>query len=543
MRHVSSAPASSSSSSRYDAARGDDSRSARAPLHADLAVVGPSGPPGVIGQFARPSSTTASRASSAAVSCSSVRVGVVVDASSRTSTLPTTPCGGPRPRKFVAVEPLRPQPVRPRVVATAPRRSPCNCVPPSSRAGPLAHRARGEQRAGSAPHQLVRLVVDVLLARAGAGRARDRAFGRAATRRARIPLSPLSRADSGGDGSSSPAMKSGASRNAASVRAAAAEIDLRSPRGRAGAARRAPRMTPAAPTYRFFIGSRRLPAVPLVGRPERVGVERRVDVGDDPADRRAHALLVPRRLRQRLERLRPVEHGGTLSLRGARSPRPLHGARRHPEPVRRGARGRRRRRGATCATARSRSTRTTPARRSASTAGNLYARIEATAPGTPIFLCAHLDTVPPTGRIEPVVDDDGIVRNAAGTILGADDKSAVAVDARGDAARALRTAAARRASSCSSRRRRRSACVGAARVRRVAARREARLRLRPGGADRRGHPRRAVLPVARVTFHGRAVARRDVPGGGPERDRRGRAGDRRPSARPGRRAARPRTSA
>src|SRR6266545_3505648 len=58
------------------------------------------------------------------------------------------------------------------------------------------------------------------------------------------------------------------------------------------------------------------------------------------------------------------------------------------------------------------------------TAGNLYTRIEATAPGTPIFLCAHLDTVPPTGRIEPVVDDEGVVRNAAGTILGADDKAA-----------------------------------------------------------------------------------------------------------------------
>jgi tripeptide aminopeptidase len=62
-----------------------------------------------------------------------------------------------------------------------------------------------------------------------------------------------------------------------------------------------------------------------------------------------------------------------------------------------------------------------------STAGNLYAQLEATAPGLPIFFCAHLDTVPPTGRIEPVVDDEGIVRNAAGTILGADDKAAVAV--------------------------------------------------------------------------------------------------------------------
>jgi tripeptide aminopeptidase len=62
-----------------------------------------------------------------------------------------------------------------------------------------------------------------------------------------------------------------------------------------------------------------------------------------------------------------------------------------------------------------------------STAGNLYARLAPTAPGTPIFLCAHLDTVPPEAAIEPVVGDDGIVRNAAGTILGADNKAAVAV--------------------------------------------------------------------------------------------------------------------
>ena len=60
-----------------------------------------------------------------------------------------------------------------------------------------------------------------------------------------------------------------------------------------------------------------------------------------------------------------------------------------------------------------------------STAGNLYARLAATADGTPIFLCAHLDTVPPVGAIEPVVVD-GVVRNAGGTILGADNKSAVA---------------------------------------------------------------------------------------------------------------------
>ena len=42
-----------------------------------------------------------------------------------------------------------------------------------------------------------------------------------------------------------------------------------------------------------------------------------------------------------------------------------------------------------------------------------------------MFLCAHLDTVPPEGPIEPVVTD-GVIRNAAGTILGADNKAAVA---------------------------------------------------------------------------------------------------------------------
>src|SRR4051812_6279289 len=60
-----------------------------------------------------------------------------------------------------------------------------------------------------------------------------------------------------------------------------------------------------------------------------------------------------------------------------------------------------------------------------STMGNLYARLEATAGGEPLLFCAHLDTVPPTAAIEPVVDD-GVVRNAAGTILGADNKAAVA---------------------------------------------------------------------------------------------------------------------
>ena len=59
-----------------------------------------------------------------------------------------------------------------------------------------------------------------------------------------------------------------------------------------------------------------------------------------------------------------------------------------------------------------------------STMGNIYARVEPTAEGMPLFFCAHLDTVPPSGPLEPVVDE-GVVRNAGGTILGADNKSAV----------------------------------------------------------------------------------------------------------------------
>jgi tripeptide aminopeptidase len=60
-------------------------------------------------------------------------------------------------------------------------------------------------------------------------------------------------------------------------------------------------------------------------------------------------------------------------------------------------------------------------------AGNIYCRLSATnGEGTPIFLCAHTDTVPPEATIEPVVAE-GFVRNATGTILGSDNKAAVVV--------------------------------------------------------------------------------------------------------------------
>jgi tripeptide aminopeptidase len=64
-----------------------------------------------------------------------------------------------------------------------------------------------------------------------------------------------------------------------------------------------------------------------------------------------------------------------------------------------------------------------------SDAGNLYARLAPTnggGDGVPLLLCAHLDTVPFDGELEPVVEE-GVVRNAGGTILGADNKAAVAV--------------------------------------------------------------------------------------------------------------------
>jgi tripeptide aminopeptidase len=60
-----------------------------------------------------------------------------------------------------------------------------------------------------------------------------------------------------------------------------------------------------------------------------------------------------------------------------------------------------------------------------STIGNLLARLPGRGEGAPVFFCAHLDTVPPQGTLEPVVGEDDIVRNAGGTILGADNKAAV----------------------------------------------------------------------------------------------------------------------
>jgi len=58
-------------------------------------------------------------------------------------------------------------------------------------------------------------------------------------------------------------------------------------------------------------------------------------------------------------------------------------------------------------------------------AGNILARL----PGAGdewVMFCAHIDTVPHAGQIE-VVETDGVFRSAGNTILGADNKAAVAV--------------------------------------------------------------------------------------------------------------------
>ncbi len=132
--------------------------------------------------------------------------------------------------------------------------------------------------------------------------------------------------------------------------------------------------------------------------------------------RRARAVTRARRRARRPVGFSPGAAGGPRSLLRARGV---------AEPARRGARRRRRGARATSATCGLPVDEDDAGPRVGSTMGNIYARIEPTADGEPLFLCAHLDTVPPTAAIEPVVED-GVVRNAAGTILGGDNKAAVA---------------------------------------------------------------------------------------------------------------------
>ena len=62
------------------------------------------------------------------------------------------------------------------------------------------------------------------------------------------------------------------------------------------------------------------------------------------------------------------------------------------------------------------------------TYGNLIARFPAKGceGAEPVLLSCHADTVKPGKGIEPVIGDDGVIRSAGDTILGADDKAGIA---------------------------------------------------------------------------------------------------------------------
>lgn len=59
-------------------------------------------------------------------------------------------------------------------------------------------------------------------------------------------------------------------------------------------------------------------------------------------------------------------------------------------------------------------------------AGNLFIRIPGTINMPPLLLAAHMDTVKPGEGIKAVIDGD-VIRSSGDTILGADDKAAIAV--------------------------------------------------------------------------------------------------------------------
>ncbi|NLE09939.1 MAG: M20/M25/M40 family metallo-hydrolase [Actinobacteria bacterium] len=58
--------------------------------------------------------------------------------------------------------------------------------------------------------------------------------------------------------------------------------------------------------------------------------------------------------------------------------------------------------------------------------GNLWGTVDGDGEGPRVVLGAHLDTVKPTDVLEPFLDESGVFRNAGNTILGGDDKAAIA---------------------------------------------------------------------------------------------------------------------
>ena len=61
-----------------------------------------------------------------------------------------------------------------------------------------------------------------------------------------------------------------------------------------------------------------------------------------------------------------------------------------------------------------------------SDSGNLIAKFQGNVDVEPIFLCGHMDTVEPGNNVKPIFEN-GIFRSDGTTILGSDDKSALAI--------------------------------------------------------------------------------------------------------------------
>ena len=166
-------------------------------------------------------------------------------------------------------------------------------------------------------------------------------------------------------------------------------------------------------------------------------------------------------------------------------------------------------------------------------AGNLLARVPGPEGAPTVLLCAHMDTVPLDGPVK-VVSDNGLLTNRHEAILGADNKAAVATIMG-----AVRADRARRQGRGRGRDpvhdRRGAGARGRQGLRQLAPERRLRLRLRPRLADRRDRARLADLLLARGALQGQGRPRRDPPRGGPQRDRRGGARDRRHADRPDRR--------
>lgn len=57
--------------------------------------------------------------------------------------------------------------------------------------------------------------------------------------------------------------------------------------------------------------------------------------------------------------------------------------------------------------------------------GNLIAKMSGNVPGPTLAFCAHMDTMAPGKGIKPVLEE-GIIRSAGDTVLGADDKAGIA---------------------------------------------------------------------------------------------------------------------